>query len=115
MEFNLRTLMYTDIMPMFNILSKIGFKDLKGKITPDMLKGDQNEVGVNVIMVLCEVVLGNVQECEEDLINFMSSVSNIEPDEIRGMTMVKFAELFVAILQKDDFKDFFKVVSKLFN
>ena len=55
MEFNLRTLMYTDIMPMFNILSKVGFKDLKGKITPDMLKGDQNEIGVNVITNLDEI------------------------------------------------------------
>lgn len=114
MEFNLRTLMYTDIMPMFNILSKVGFKDLKNKITPEMLKGDTNQIGFVILMALSESVLDNVQVCEEDLIAFMSSVAQMEPDQIRGMTMVEFTELFVAILQKDDFKDFFKVVSKLF-
>lgn len=114
MEYNLRTLMYSDIMPMFNILSKIGFKDLKDKLTPEMLKGDTNQIGFAVVMSLSETILENVQVCEEDLINFMSSVAQIEPEQIRGMTMVEFTELFVAILQKDDFKDFFKVVSKLF-
>lgn len=114
MEYNLRTLMYSDIMPMFNILSKIGFKDLKDKLTPEMLKGDVNQIGFAVVMSLSETILENVQVCEEDLINFMSSVAQMEPSQIRGMTMVEFTELFVAILQKDDFKDFFKVVSKLF-
>ena len=114
MEFNLRTLMYSDIMPMLNILSKIGFKDLKNKITPDMLQGDVNQIGFTVLMSLSEIILDNVQACEEDLISFMGSVAQTEPEKIREMTLVEFTELFVAILQKDDFKDFFKVVSKLF-
>lgn len=114
MDLNLRTLMYTDIMPMFNILSKVGFKDLKNKITPEMLKGDTNQIGFVIIMALSESVLENIQACEEDLINFMASVAQTDTETIRGMTMVEFTELFVAIMQKDDFKDFFKVVSKLF-
>ena len=110
----MRTLMYTDIMPMFNILSKVGFKELKNKITPEMLQGDVNQIGFTVLMSLSETILDNVQACEEDLINFMGSVANLKPEEVRSMTLVEFTELFVGILQKDDFKDFFKVVSKLF-
>lgn len=38
MEFELRTLKSDDLFPMFGILSKIGFKDLKEIITPDKIK-----------------------------------------------------------------------------
>lgn len=115
MKYELRTLMYTDIMPMFRILDKIGFKDLKEKVSPEMFQSDDTtNIGFSFMMSIGEVILDNAEKCEEDLIEFIASVAQTTPDDVRSLTLVEFAELFVAILQKDDFKDFFKVVSESF-
>ena len=42
MDFNLRELKSCDIFPMFEIMGKIGFKDLKKRLTPDKIKEMKN-------------------------------------------------------------------------
>lgn len=130
MEFELRTLKSDDLFPMFRILSKIGFKDLKEIITPDKIKDmksmisqkdDEDEntdattmLGVSVVMEVVSIIMKNLPSCENEIYTFLSGLSGMTVKEIRNLDMVTFTEMIVAVVQKQEFKDFFKVVSKLF-
>lgn len=128
MEFELRTLKSDDLFPMFGILSKIGFKDLKEIITPDKIKDmksmisqndDENTdattmLGVSVVMEIVSIIMKNLPSCKNEIYTFLSGLSGMTVKEIAELDMVTFTEMIVAVVQKQEFKDFFKVVSKLF-
>lgn len=131
MEFELRTLKSDDLFPMFAILSKIGFKDLKEIITPDKIKDmksmisqkddDEDEntdattmLGVSVVMEVVSIIMKNLPSCKNEIYTFLSGLSGMKVKEIGNLDMVTFTEMIVAVVQKQEFRDFFKVVSKLF-
>lgn len=129
MEFELRTLKSDDLFPMFGILSKIGFKDLKEIITPYKIKDmksmisqkddDENTdattmLGVSVVMEVVSIIMKNLPSCKNEIYTFLSGLSGMTVKEIGNLDMVTFTEMIVAVVQKQEFKDFFKVVSKLF-
>lgn len=132
MEFELRILKSDDLFPMFGILSKIGFKDLKEIITPDKIKDmksmisqkddeDEDEntdattmLGVSVVMEVVSIIMKNLPSCKNEIYTFLSGLSGMTVKEIGNLDMVTFTEMIVAVVQKQEFKDFFKVVSKLF-
>lgn len=132
MEFELRTLKSDDLFPMFGILSKFGFKDLKEIITPDKIKDmksmisqkddeDEDEntdattmLGVSVVMEVVSIIMKNLPSCKNEIYTFLSGLSGMTVKEIGNLDMVTFTEMIVAVVQKQEFKDFFKVVSKLF-
>lgn len=130
MEFELRTLKSDDLFPMFGILSEIGFKDLKEIITPDKIKDmksmisqkdDEDEntdattmLGVSVVMEVVSIIMKNLPSCKNKIYTFLSGLSGMTVKEIGNLDMVTFTEMIVAVVQKQEFKDFFKVVSKLF-
>ena len=132
MEFELRTLKSDDLFPMFGILSKIGFKDLKEIITPDKIKDmksmisqkddeDEDEntdsttmLGVSVLMEVVSIIMKNLPSCKNEIYTFLSGLSGMTVKEIGNLDMVTFTEMIVAVVQKQEFKDFFKVFSKLF-
>ena len=117
---------------MFGILSKIGFKDLKEIITPDKIKDmksmisqkddeDEDEntdattmLGVSVVMEVVSIIMKNLPSCKNEIYTFLSGLSGMTVKEIGNLDMVTFTEMIVAVVQKQEFKDFFKVVSKLF-
>ena len=136
MDFELRELKSTDIFPMFKIMGKIGFKDLKERLTQERIKditgmmkqnaaedsADPAEntddmvtyVGFNVIMEVADILLSNLPKCEEEIYSFVGSVAGLKVAEVKDLSMVDFTKAIIAILQKEEFKDFFKVVSSLF-
>lgn len=126
-KFELRTLKSADMFPMFGILSKIGFKELKDRFTPDRItslvsamNGESNVdgqtiVGFNLIFEVVEVIISNLPSCEKEIYKFLSGISGMSEKELAELPMVDFTELIIAVIQKDEFKDFFKVVSGLFN
>lgn len=133
MDFELRKLQSDDLFPMFGIMSKIGFKDLKEIITPDKIKDmksmisqmDNEEnadkdtdattmLGVSVVMEIVSIIIKNIPSCKNEIYSFLAGVSGMTVKEIGKLDMVTFTEMIVAVVQKQEFKDFFKVVSKLF-
>ena len=130
MDFELRKLQSDDLFPMFGIMSKIGFKDLKEIITPDKIKDmisqmDNEEnadkdtdattmLGVSVVMEIVSIIIKNLPSCKNEIYSFLAGVSGMTVKEIGKLDMVTFTEMIVAVVQKLEFKDFFKVVSKLF-
>lgn len=130
-KFELRELRSADLFPMFAILSKIGFKDLKDSLSADTISGllesvksdetDEKDedtkvtaLGFSIIMEVVEVIMKNLPHCEKEIYNFLAGLSGMTAKEIAELPMVTFTEMIIAVIQKDEFKDFFKVVSGLF-
>ena len=134
--FELRELKSSDIFPMFKIMGKIGFKDLKDKLTPERVKeltsmfkqNDSEEqkegsdaeeqmmyIGFNVIFEVVEIIMNNLPACEQDIYAFLAGLSGMKTKEIANLPLATFTEMIVEVLKKEEFKDFFKVVSRLFN
>ena len=128
-KFELRGLKSDDMFPMFGILSKIGFKDLKNSLTPDRVtelttafqKQDNSNVndmstylGFNIMLEAVEIITKNLPSCKVEIYTLLSSLSGMTVKQIADLDMVTFTEMIIAVVQKEEFKDFFKVVAKLF-
>lgn len=127
-KFELRGLKSDDMFPMFGILSKIGFKDLKNSLTPERVaeltsafqKQDGSDadmstyLGFNVMIEAVEIIMKNLPSCKMEIYTLLSSLSGMTVKQIADLDMVTFTEMIIAVVQKEEFKDFFKVVAKLF-
>ena len=125
MEYNMRNLQATDIFSVVKILNGIGLKNIKESIdfeeinkirkgmTEDNADAVTSQVGVNVVMSIATVILENLPNVESDLYNFIGSVIDMKPKDVAKMDMGDFMEVLVTIIQKEEFKDFFKRASKL--
>ena len=120
-----RELCSSDMFPMFNIINKIGFKEIREVLNRDDIiaiaknsksKGDAElNVGIDLTFKLAGVIISNMPACETDIYKLLSSTSNLNIEQIRGLSMAGFAEMIIDFIKKPDFSDFFKVVSKLFS
>ena len=125
MEYNMRNLQATDIFSVVKILNGIGLKNIKESIdfeeinkirkgmTEDNADAVTSQVGVNVVMSIATVILENLPNVESDLYNFIGSVIDMKAKEVAKMDMGEFTDILVSIIQKEEFKDFFKRASKL--
>lgn len=127
MAFELRELKATDIMPMVKILSKIGLKNIKESFSEENLKsmissisGENPEekatyLGFSLIVDLVDIILMNLPSCENEIYSFLAGLSGKTSAEIKDLGLGEFTEMIIAVIQKEEFKDFFKAVSKSFN
>lgn len=120
-SYEFRELCSKDIFPMFKILNKIGFKEFKNCFTSDDVKKaigknskDVEAVGMTIVLDIAGIIIQNIGTCEDDIYVMLASVSNLDKKEIQNLPMGEFAEMIIDFIQKPEFKDFFKVVSKLF-
>ena len=73
------------------------------------------EVGVGVAMEIASVLFEKLPCIETDLYKLLAQTSNLSVDEIKAPgNAVMFLEMVVDFLQKEEFPDFIRVVSKLF-
>ena len=125
MEYEMRNLQATDIFSIVKILNGIGLKNIKEAInieeinkirqgmTEDNASAITSQVGVNVVMSIVTVILENLPKVENDLYNFIGSVIDMKAKDVAKMDMGDFMDVLIAIIQKEEFKDFFKRASKL--
>ena len=129
--YKFRKLASTDIFLMFRIISAIGIKefstclDIKsiGKMISDSMNGKEGEatdedftqVGISIVLDSADVVLRNLPKCEKEIYQMLVNTSNLTLEEITAEgNAVMFMEMVIDFLKKEEFGDFFKVVSKLF-
>ena len=135
--YEFRRLSSPDVFPMFNILSKIGIneftecfgkdsvQDMIASFTEVSTEETEEEttnrksnlstvVGVSVALEVANVIFKNISKCEKDIYSLLSQTSNLSVEEIKGLEMVVFAEMLIDFVKKEEFKDFIKVVSRLF-
>ena len=126
--YTLRSLQGADIFPMSAIIKKIGVKEFKNAFQDEEIKNlvksinngeiskdaAANQAGMAVILNIVDVVLGNLPRAEKDIYKFLASLSGMKPDEVAALPMATFTGMVIDVIQKDEFKDFIKVVSRLF-
>ena len=140
--YKLRELCAEDIFPMLTIIRKIGIKEFKDCFSKETIEnlvevfmngakttteeteegeGSQdNTLGVAGISVLpsvldiADVLLTNIPKCEHDFYKFLANVSNLKVEEIKKLKMSDFVGMIIDLIKKEEFKDFFKVVSESF-
>lgn len=66
------------------------------------------------VLDIADVILGNVSKCRNEVHEFLSNISNLSVEEVKHLPLPVFAEMIIDVVTKKEFKDFFKVVSKLF-
>lgn len=126
--YTLRSLQGADIFPMSAIIKKIGVKEFKNAFQDEEIKdlvksinsgeiskdAAANQAGMAVILNIVDVVLGNLPRAEKDIYKFLASLSGMKPDEVAALPMATFTGMVIDVIQKDEFKDFIKAVSRLF-
>ena len=125
MEYEMRKLQATDIFSVVKILNGIGLKNVKEAInfeeinkirkglTEDNADVITSQVGLNVVMSLTTVIIENLPKVENDLYNFIGSVIDVKAKDVAKMDMGEFMDVLITLIQKEEFKDFFKRASKL--
>jgi hypothetical protein len=124
--FELRQLTADDIFPMFQIISKIGVREFKScfeseevrKAIMDMASGAKDQanvsaVGLTVAVDIAGVIISNLYKCKDDIYQLLSQLSGMKTKEIANLPMPTFLEMIVAVVKKEEFKDFFQGVTKL--
>ena len=125
MEYEMRKLQATDLFSVVKILNGIGLKNIKeaidfeeiNKIRKGMTENNadviSSQVGLNIVMSIATVILENLPKIENDLYTFVGSVIGIKTKDVAKMDMGEFMDVLISIIQKEEFKDFFKRASKL--
>lgn len=128
-KYEFRELNASDIFLMSKVIKKIGVVNFKKCFDSDAVKqvmvglSDEEKkaeegltaVGLAVAFELADVIFARLPECETELYNFLSSVSGLKVVEIQKLSMAEFFEMVVELVKKPEFKDFFKVASRLFS
>jgi hypothetical protein len=136
--YTFRLLGAPDIFLMSKIISKIGIKEFKTCFESEGIKsliqnamidkaqkdgddgdgGDDTNIisaGAEIALDLASVILTNLPKCENDIYKMLSQTSNLSVEEIKSPgNAVMFLEMVIDFIKKEEFRDFIKVVSKLF-
>lgn len=124
MDIELRDLKASDMGAVCKILSGIGFKKFKDCFNVEgfSLSGDKDKdnemlrkVGMSILLDISSIVVENMPLCQDDINRFLASVTGKTIKDIMEMPIADYGELIITVIQKDDFKDFFVRVVKLFN
>ncbi len=118
----MRKLTSKDIFPLCSIMQKIGLDEFKSILTaPEIAKALTSKnmkedilasVGMGVILDVATTVISNLPKCESDLYAFLASLTGKQKSELENLGIAEFTELIIELFKKEEFKDFFTVVSK---
>ena len=124
--YELRSLTADDIFPMFQIISKIGIKEFKSCFeAPDVKKAigkiavgedttDLNAVGLAVALDMATILVANLPKAKDDIYQLLAQLSGKSKKDIASLPMATFMQMIVDVVRKEEFADFFQVVSTLF-
>lgn len=122
--YTLKKLSAEHIFIFTTILTKVGFKEIKNCFNTEDIQvmlqaenegttGNMEKVGLAVAMDIAGVVIANLANCKDSIYQLLSDLSGMTKDEIASLDMNVFVSMIIDVFQKEEFKDFFKVVSKL--
>ena len=138
-NYKLRALCADDIFPMVNIISKIGIDnmadcfdakemaDIMNSVDSTLDEADGKEssdnnamadvltkqIGIKVIMKLVGLLLKNLGKIKRELYQFLAGLSGMTEKEIAALPLGTFTQMIVDVFKKEEFSDFFEVVSGL--
>lgn len=117
-KYQLRALVASDMGAICKIISAIGIRQFKDAFRIEDFKANKDNVeaiGFNVLMDGAGIIISNYPKAEKEIQFFVASLTGLQVAEIEQMPFADFGELIVEIVKKEDFRDFFTRVTKLFN
>ena len=128
--YKFRTLSSTDMFLMFKIISKIGVKEFNALFENEGIKklvmsmmGEKKTADdapsmsvtyISVILEIADVIFKNIPHCETEIFQMLSQTSNLSVEQVKKLSFADFTEMVIDFIKKEEFRDFIKVVSKLF-
>ena len=130
-KYEFRRLESKDVFLMTKIIGKLGINNFSGCLGNDSVKSaikkmtnkenekENNEdaftvIGITVSIELADIIFSNLDKCQNEIFQLLSQTSNLKFKDVEKMDAVTFLEMVVDFIKKEEFKDFFKVASKLF-
>lgn len=119
-KYTFRPLAASDMFLMSKIIGSIGVNEFSACFGGDFLEAmkgsgaSANLVGATVFFEIANVIFKNLPKCEKDIYTMLSSVSGMTEKEVKELDFVTFTEMVIDFVKKEEFRDFIKVVSKLF-
>lgn len=121
----LRKLSSKDVFIFSTILKQIGYSELKECFhsaevkkliakMPGASAGAIDEIGLSIVLDISTVVISNLASAEESIYQLLSNLSGKTKTEIANLDAEVFMAMIVDVFKQDGFRNFFKVVSKLF-
>lgn len=115
-NYELRPLVASDMGAICKIITAIGIKQFKDCFkAEDFKKGNAEQVGFSVVFDIVGIIISNIPKAEKEIMAFLASVTGMKVSELETMPFADYGELIMDVVTKDDFKDFFNRVMKLFN
>lgn len=132
--YTFRPLQAEDTFLMCKIIKAIGIKEFKAcfdeggiqEMIAQLMGGEQEEgeqhgsdavivkAGIAVFVDLADVIIGNLPKCENEIFQMLANTSNMTEKAIRKMGFADFFGMIIDFIKKEEFRDFIKVVSRLF-
>ena len=124
--YTLRDLKAEDTFLMFQIINTIGIKEVKNCfVSAEVMnaithpgEGESDEklaaVGMTVALDIAGVLVAHLPDCKEEIYRFLAGLAGMSKEEIAELPMNTFFEMIVDVIRKEEFKDFFQGVSRLF-
>lgn len=127
-----------DMFLMFRIIGKIGVKEFNACFENDGIRqlisgmaeerateekaaeGEDEKSApsavtyIAVILEIADVIFKNLPKCEDEVFKLLSQTSDLAIEQVKALSLAQFTEMVVDFIKKEEFKDFIKVVSKLF-
>ena len=136
--YTFRPLQAEDTFLMLKIIKAIGIKEFKAcfenggiqEMIAQLTSGEQKDgeqkedeqdndsgivkAGIAVFLDIADVIIGNLPKCENEIFQMLSNTSNMSEKAIRKMGFADFFGMVIDFIKKEEFRDFIKVVSRLF-
>ena len=123
--YTFRQLGTTDMFLMFKVLNKLGFREFKDneglKKTLFVFMGgttngkiDVEKVGMDIFFEVAAIITESLPKAENEIYSLLASLSGMKVDTIKNQSPAVTLEMIVDLIKKEEFKDFFSVVLKLF-
>ena len=112
-KYNFKTMKAPDVFKLTSILAKIGVKDIKECIGNYMTLSKNSEankdaLALNLGVDIVEVLLSNIDKCEESIYRFLASVTDLSEREIKEMEATEFITMLYDLFAQKEYIDFFK-------
>lgn len=122
-----RRLNASDVAPMCKLLQKFdinefvkcfqseGVQNLIAESKQKQIANIEDVAGIQVIVEMVNIIISHIPDCEAEIFAFFAGVTGLKVKEIKEFELSTFAEMIIEFLKKEELRDFFGVVSKLFN
>lgn len=113
-SYQLRPLKDKDLFPMLNILKKVGIKDLKSAFVQDTSGNMKSikDIGIMTAFDLVDILLGNLQNIEDEVYALWSDISGMAVDEMKEQEFGTLPLMIADTFAQAGNNSFFRVLSR---